>query len=323
MTDAPMSLDAGVVPYVNALFQQPWWLEAAAPGAWGAVVVEAGGAVVARMPYVVERRFGLTLLTMPPATQTLGPWVAPTAGKAEAVLAREHKLMARLIDQLPRCDAFVQNFHASITNWLPFYWKGYTQTTRYTYTIDLASPLGEIWDGMRDKTRNAIRKAEREGVRVTESDDLDAFIALQAMTFERVGLERAVPPATIRRLYAAARARGAGRILLATGADGRHHSGILSVYDDRTWYYLMQGGDPALRSSGANALCVWVAIHTAKAASRVFDFEGSMMTPVEHFVRSFGARQTPYLRVSRVAGAAALLYHGREAWRALRAKGPR
>ena len=29
----------------------------------------------------------------------------------------------------------MQNFHYGITDWLPFYWEGYRQTTRYTYML--------------------------------------------------------------------------------------------------------------------------------------------------------------------------------------------
>jgi hypothetical protein len=33
--------------------------------------------------------------------------------------------------------------------------------------------------------------------------------------------------------------------------------------------------------------------------TRAFDFEGSILRPVERFFRDFGGRQTPYLDVSR------------------------
>lgn len=41
--------------------------------------------------------------------------------------------MNYFIDNLPKFDYFNMNFHYSITNWLPFYWRGFKQTTRYTY----------------------------------------------------------------------------------------------------------------------------------------------------------------------------------------------
>jgi hypothetical protein len=49
----------------------------------------------------------------------------------------------------------------------------------------------------------------------------------------------------------------------------------------------------------------------------VFDFEGSMLRPVERFFRAFGGRQVPYLHVSRatpVAGAALAMREGVHRW---------
>jgi hypothetical protein len=80
------------------------------------------------------------------------------------------------------------------------------------------------------------------------------------------------------------------------------------VRDRRTAYYLMGGGDPQLRTSGAGSLLLWEAIRQTRTAVSVFDFEGSMLRPVERFFRAFGGRQSPYLRISRTTptGRAAL-----------------
>ncbi len=58
------------------IFFQAWWLDAVAPGSWGEVVIEKGGKIHARLPYVLQRKHGLTLLTMPPLTQTFDPWLS-------------------------------------------------------------------------------------------------------------------------------------------------------------------------------------------------------------------------------------------------------
>jgi hypothetical protein len=42
----------------------------------------------------------------------------------------------------------------------------------------------------------------------------------------------------------------------------------------------------------------------ARAVTDVFDFEGSMLQPVERFFRAFGALQTPCLHVNRATPAA-------------------
>src|SRR6185436_4750407 len=46
----------------NAIFQQPWWLDAVAPGRWGESTVERGGRIVARLPFVVRGRGRLRML---------------------------------------------------------------------------------------------------------------------------------------------------------------------------------------------------------------------------------------------------------------------
>src|SRR5262249_11080896 len=112
------------------LFREPWWLDCVAgPGNWGEVEVREGGRLVASLPSAIQRRLGMTFLKMPPLTQTLGPWIAPLPGKPATVLGREKDLIEELIAGLPAHDHFSQSFHPDITNWLPWYWLGFEQTT--------------------------------------------------------------------------------------------------------------------------------------------------------------------------------------------------
>ncbi len=52
----------------NSLFEEPWWLEAVAPGRWREAVVTSDAGPEARLPYVLKRRMGLTLVAQPPLT---------------------------------------------------------------------------------------------------------------------------------------------------------------------------------------------------------------------------------------------------------------
>ena len=86
------------IPWVNSVFEQPWWLEAVAPGRWRAAEVRPGDEVVARLPYVVRNRLGLTMIVQPPYTPSLGPWLRPSAGRNVA----RHGTEMRLLGQLTR-----------------------------------------------------------------------------------------------------------------------------------------------------------------------------------------------------------------------------
>ena len=125
----------------------------------------------------------------------------------------------------------------------------------------------------------------------------------------------------MRRLDAACAARGARRILGAVDADGRTHAALYVVWDERTLYPLISARDPELQAFGANTLLYWEAIRLAAEVSRVFDFEGSMIEPIEHFFRAFGGRQTPYFWISKIglkAKPALAVRSGLQALRGLR-----
>ncbi|MDA8388250.1 MAG: GNAT family N-acetyltransferase [Nitrospiraceae bacterium] len=306
------------VPYVNAIFQQPWWLDAVAPGQWHEIVIRKGQETLLRFPYVTEKKNGFTTSCMPPVTQTLGPWLRPPDGKPSSRISLQKELMSELIRSLPPCDSFYQRFHYSITNWLPFYWNGFMQTTRYTYVIEDLSNLDVVWAGMKANIRNKIRKAEKSGVRVADTDDIETFIDLNEMTFRRQGLALPFSRDFVRRLNRACAKRGARKIYITYGPDGRPQTGLFCVYDRHSMYNLLQGGDPALRGSGANALAMWESIKFASGATRAYDFEGSMIEPIEEFFHSFGGVQKPYFEISKVSSRGMKIrHHGRELLRLL------
>ena len=246
-------------------------------------------------------------------TQTLGPWLAnpPLGTKYAKKLAREKDLMEALIDQLPDYQLFRQNFAPDIVNWLPFYWRGFQQTTRYTYRLTNLDTPEVIWSGFQENIRREIRKAKKQGVVVERSSDIDTFLDVNELTFQRQGIQIPYSRSYVKRLFAACQFNEAGGIFLARGKDGRVHSGNLVVWNEHCAYYLMGGGDPELRNSGASSLAMWHAIQFAATVSRVFDFEGSMIEPVERFFRGYGAEQTPYFTITctrskRIASAIAL-----------------
>jgi len=287
---------------LGSLFAQPWWLDAVAPGEWSATVVEKDGRVVARMPFVLRRRYGLRWMVMPQLTASLGPALAPHDGKYAKRLTREHALLEQLIERLPPFDYFQQRFHHSLTNWLPFHWLGFSQTTRYTYVLDDLSDLDTLWAGARDSVRRAIRKA---GKQVALRDDLGlaTFVELNRKTFERQQMSLPYSPELVERIDDACAGRGCRRMLFAEDGRGRVHAALYLVWDRSAAFYLMGGSDPELRGSGAFSLLIWEAIRHASTVSASFDFEGSMLRPVERFFSSFGARQVPYFQLRRVDSA--------------------
>ena len=296
----------------NAIFQQPWWLDAVAPGRWGEVTCEEGGRVVARLPYVVRGRPRFRVLTQSSLTQTLGPWIEATDAKPVRAFAREQEILTELEARLPPAQAFQQQFSPLMLNALPFHWAGYRLEVGYTYRIEGLASTDMIWDGLRDNIRREVRKA-RKRVEVVENLGVDRFYEVLSQTYARQDIPTPHTLAELERLEAACARHDAGTMLFARDDAGRIHAVAWIVWDRSAAYYLLAGAEPTLRTSGAGSLLVWEAIVRASAVTDVFDFHGSMLQPVERFVRAFGSRQTPYLRVTRTSPAARLALAARPA----------
>ena len=297
--------------HTTCLFEQPWWLDAVAPGQWREVTIEKGGEVYARMVYGWRKRFGLTLCSNPPLAPTLGPWLRPTEGKYSTRLAMQHELLENLIQRLPSCDLFSQNLSSTVTNILPFHWRDYDHSLRYTYRLSDLSDPERLWHGFSESCRRAIRKATRM-VTVKEDLSMPDFYKVFEKTWSRQGRQPNLRLELLERLDQAFRTRGSGKILHAEDPQGNVHAAICLVWDERSAFYLAGGADPEFRGSGAHSLLMWSAIQLASEVSRAFDFEGSMSQQIERFFRSFGAQQTVFVNVRKISRRLAALTAGKD-----------
>lgn len=286
----------------SCIFRQPWWLEALADtGEYGQVEVQTESGNSATLPYVIQRRLGLRIVTMPPLTQTAGPLLLGSGLNGKRALAIEKDLCEALIAKLPAHDAFNQNFHWAVGNWLPWYWKGFQQSTRYTYRLNDLSNMDLLWGGLMPNIKGDIKKArERYKLNVHSDCDIDVFYDINNMSFLRQKKNFPYHRELVRNLDKKCQERHCGRMFFAEDHQGKIHAAVYLVWDENTAYYLMSGADPVLRNSGATSLLVWSAIQFAATVTKSFDFEGSMIESVERYFRGFGAQQVPYSHVWRI-----------------------
>jgi hypothetical protein len=308
------------VRHTHCLFQEDWWLEAVAPGAWAVATVGQNSDLQARLPYVLTRRPFFSSIRQPNLTQTLGPWYRDVGGRTISALGREHQLAAELVAQLPRTDFFSMNFHHEITNWLPYTWQQFEMVPKVTYVLEKLGSEENLWEGLAPNIRREIRKAGKR-VEVVRSDDLDLFVRLNQKTFERQQMMIPYSPKTLRRVHDACGKRGAGHIYFARDADQRYHAAIYVVHDERSAFYLLGGADASLRTSGAHSLLMWNAMLDASRTSRQFNFEGSVIQGIERFLRAFGGEQKTYMNVRRANWKGAFAVRARDALRSFRSSG--
>lgn len=283
---------------VNCIFEQPWWLEAVAPGQWEAAEIEMNGKVIARLPFYKTKRFGMKMIGMPAYTQTLGYCIKDTGAKNSKKYSRQKDLILELIEKLPKgysVDLFLDH---SCEYLFPFKWKGFRIEMVYSYRIDPITDEKLLWNGLGDNIRREIKKAQKK-VTIEDFHPIDDLIDLQNKTFARQG--RSINnDALIKRLDSALLEHNARKLLCAVDDSGRIHAASYFVFDENCFYYLIGGSDPDLRNSGAASLLMWEGLKIASDVSKSFDFEGSMIEPIERFFRSFGGKPTPYWRVTKL-----------------------
>lgn len=282
------------------VFSQAWWLDAVSGDAWDVVLLENDGVILASMPFVTRERFGLKVIGQPVLTPNLGPWLRVSSARNARRLGQEKNLLQALYNLLPTYAQYSQNWYCERTNWLPLYWMGYEQSTRYTYRLERLDDLNAVWEGFDTNIRTDIRKAENKlGIQIHSEISIESFLALNKKVFSRQSMGLPYGEDVVLAIHAAATGQKASRLFVAVDDQGRHHAGVYIIWDSNSAYYLLGGGDPDLRNSGATSLCMWYAIQFAATVTKKFDFEGSMIEPVERFFRGFGATQAPYSVISK------------------------
>jgi len=283
------------------IFSKDWWLDAVCgKDNWDVILINKNNSIIAALPYYTKRKYGFKLITSPKLTPTIGVWIKyPENQSYTKKLSYEKRIFTELVEKLPKFDYFSQNLHNSITNWLPFYWKGFKQTTGYTYVINEISDLKNVKYNMTSNLRNKINKAAKT-IKITECDDLKSFYKINKMTYERQKLFIPYSFEFLEVLTKACVNHNCSKILMAKDMKGNIHAVIYIVWDDISAYRLISGFDPKYGDSGAASLIGWEAIKCAAMYTNSFDFEGSMLEGVEKRNRSFGAMQKPYLKITKI-----------------------
>ena len=280
------------------IYSRDWWLDCVCgENNWDVLLYcsdSSSEKIEAAFPFYVPYKKGII---MPTFTQTLGIWFNPEFEKENYTknLHWKQNICEQLINRLPKHTYFVQNFHYSFTDWLPFYWKGYRQTTLYTYILP---DISNIEEKLKNRSYDIKKAQTKYRIDVKTNIPVDLFLKMYAKTFERQG-EKAYKPEILRRLIETAYLRNQGNTWGAFDETGQLHAVVFVVWQKNCAYYIAGGSDSTGRESGAHIFVLSEAIRAVSEVSASFDFEGSMIQGVEYLFRSFGAIQKPYFTISK------------------------
>lgn len=274
------------------------WMDAVCvKGSWDIVAsYSKSGDLQGVLVYHYRSFWGLNFVLMPPMCFYNGIKLFYPEGQTNyEKISFEEKVISSLVSQLPAYSFYYQQFDPSFVNWAPLYWKGFKQSTRYTYRVHTEVSNGIKIDQLKGNVRRNIQKAESY-CSVTELD-LDAFITALLESYE--GRKNPFNLELIKRLHSSLQQKDAVKLIACRNTESRViYAGAMIANDMDTSYYVVGFYNPKYKESGALSYLLWNLISNNK--TECFDFEGSMIKEIEHFFRGFGGVWTPHSRIWKI-----------------------
>jgi hypothetical protein len=226
----------------------------------------------------------------------LGIFYKRLDGNKQKNESKRVQLAKELIEEMKGIKTFDYTFHPNYKNWLPFYWAGFKQTTKYSYRLDLNKDINELYKNFHKDHRYEIRKAEDSGVKLSYQYNFESFYQLIDYTFKSQGssapFNRMILENYINEL------QKQKSIMFINSQDEKEITATLAcVYDNNTAFLILNGSNDIGRKKGHNTFLIFQTLNFFIGKVNVFDFEGSMIKGIESFYRKFGGDFVEYYQI--------------------------
>lgn len=269
---------------------------------WDVFLVLDDGHVTGALPYLIGSKLGMRYILQPQLTQFSGPVVIPSSQQLASAYAPpdEHfrAVCMALTAQLESLDLayYCQHFAPTVTDWLPFHWAGYQQTTRYTYRLPDISDPDALFAAFHNNRRKRIRRVS-DSLHVRFDMTPEDFARFHVAYWRSKGQRDLLSEVFIVHVCRQALARKQGVIGSLCDASGKVVMARFVVFDEQCAYSLMSAYDTGEHLNGHSEMLLWELLKWLSGRTRSFDFEGSMDAGIGHFYEGFGAQLVPYFQV--------------------------
>lgn len=286
------------------IFLKDFWQDAVCENdQWSAVLYERGGVIRGSLVFCYSLTNRGIVIHQPKLTQTSGVWIRQYEGKVEyRRLGYEKEVLYGLIAEIEKLpiERFSQHFTVDMTYWLPFYWREFKQTTRYTYRfMDIGNPDNVI-RGFCNSRKKALNRIVSLNLAHAFDMPADVFYKHHVNTLQKKGKEIFYSQELITRIFDYVYERKCGRTIYSYDEKGNIHAACLFVWDDNCGYYLIASVDPDFsKSSSSVLLVVQIIKYLSSIGIKQFDLEGSMVEGIEQSHREYGTKQLQYFDINK------------------------
>jgi hypothetical protein len=219
-------------------------------------------------------------------------------------LQRQISIVRSLVDQLPRYSHFHQHLDPSLDNGLAiadglaFQECRFEVAPQYTFEVDCRRSLDDLSAGLYLKTRQHIRRAEKE-YSVRSVDDAKSFVDFYLRNTQARGRKNRIKFQHFSTLFAESRAHESGVILGAFDHGGAPVAMTYLVWGHGIMYYLLSTRSFHSTDHGAVSLLIWCAMKQAREMGLVLDLDGVYSSGTARFLSNFGGNIKTRLLIRR------------------------
>lgn len=286
------------------VFSKPWWMDAICGeenwGVWLYGMDESQ--ICAAMPYYMETRNGYDYITKAILTQINGLFIDYPAGqKLAAKQVFEEKICNAAIDFIESkgLGVYEQQYHHTFSNFLPFWWRGYSIIPRFTYVVEDTSSMAKVEDNFTANCRKNMRKGYKNIAHIGTLSK-ERFYHEHEKIYARQGLQCPFSYDLWIRLYEACMENNSGEIIAAYDDEENVLSLMFVVWDEKALYPLLGGAIPDYANLQTYTALTHKSISLAGEKHLSYDFEGSVIKRINHAFREYGATPKLYYRVRKI-----------------------
>ena len=292
------------------IYKQAWYWDATTDSDddWKVILYEGNNVIVA-FPFLYKKVHGLWRIELPWQVQRSGFYIGiPKETAEDKKILYLIEALDYICDRIPKYDYFNVNF--DIDNWSPFYWKGFTATPQYTYTISGKDPEIIKATFSRNRRRRISNGEKKHEIRINNLDIQEVWDFFE-LSYEKRDRKLSYSKEKFMKLMEATSAHDALEIMSIY--DRQKIIAVEITLKDKQRYY-WQLGTHLPEYQDATSLAAYHTIQEALREEKKFDFEGSMIKGVAEFNLSFLPDTEIYYTIHDESLKYTLLKDMRKAW---------
>lgn len=267
------------------IYKKDWFWDATTDSSddWKVIVYENKN-VSAALPFLYRRVHGIWRIETPWQVARSGLWLdIPKDVSIEKKIHTLNEVVEYIIERLPKYDYFNINFDTDFDNWSSFYWKGFTSSVNYTYTISQHTS-DEVKTTFSKRRRQRINSGEKKFRIQNNKLSTDDIWDFYQTAYSKWNREISFTKKQFSKLMDALSVHNAMEIRSAY--EGNRIVAVeVALRDESTLYHQFCVNLPEYPD--AQSLLAYNAICKAMDDGMRFDFEGSMIKGPAQFYISF------------------------------------